>query len=131
MGQFIAGFFLFIVPGMLPAYVQYKDAERDGWISAGVAVLLYDFLILVCTGGMAYLLFGDVVFSIAYNPYLLLYVFWIVGAYGISFVLGILAGLKKPGAFRGSGRAGVLIGSALWILFWRDFFMTTMRKGIL
>lgn len=128
MGQFIAGFFLFIVPGMLPAYVQYKDAERDGWISAGVAVLLYDLLILVCTGGMAYLLFGDVVFSITYNPYLLLYVFWIVGAYGISFVLGILAGLKKTGALRGLGRTGVLMGSALWILFLTGLFYDDWAK---
>lgn len=128
IGQFIAGFFLFIVPGMLPAYVQYKDMGKDSRFSAGVAVLLYDFLILVCTGGMAYLLFGDVVFSITYNPYLLLYVFWIVGAYGISFVLGILVGLKKPGAFRVPGRAGVLIGSALWILFMAGLFYDDYAK---
>ena len=128
IGQFIAGFFLFIVPGMLPAYVRYKDTGKDGRLSAGVAVLLYDFLILVCTGGIVYLLFGDVIFSIKYYPYVLLYVFWLVGAYGFSFVLGVVNGLRRPGAFRGCGRAAVLIGSALWVLFMAGLFYDDYAK---
>ncbi|MBD5517542.1 MAG: lamin tail domain-containing protein, partial [Lachnospiraceae bacterium] len=128
IGQFIAGVFLFIVPGMLPAYVRYKDTGKDGRLSAGVAVLLYDFLILVCTGGIVYLLFGDVIFSIKYYPYVLLYVFWLVGAYGFSFVLGVVNGLRRPGAFRGCGRAAVLIGSALWVLFMAGLFYDDYAK---
>ena len=128
IGQFIAGFFLFIVPGMLPAYVRYKDTGKDGRFSAGVAVLLYDFLILVCTGGIVYLLFGDVIFSIKYYPYVLLYVFWLVGAYGFSFVLGVVNGLRRPRVFRGCGRAAVLIGSALWVLFMAGLFYDDHAK---
>ena len=128
IGQFIAGFFLFIVPGMLPAYVRYKDTGKDGRFSAGVAVLLYDFLILVCTGGIVYLLFGDVIFSIKYYPYVLLYVFWLVGAYGFSFVLGVVNGLRRPRVFRGCGRTAVLIGSALWILFMAGIFYDDHAK---
>ena len=128
IGQFIAGFFLFIVPGMLPAYVRYKDTGKDGRFSAGVAVLLYDFLILVCTGGIVYLLFGDVIFSIKYYPYVLLYVFWLVGAYGFSFVLGVVNGLRRPRVFRGCGRTAVLIGSALWILFMAGLFYDDHAK---
>ena len=128
IGQFVAGFFLFIVPGMLPAYVRYKDTGKDGRFSAGVAVLLYDFLILVCTGGIVYLLFGDVIFSIKYYPYVLLYVFWLVGAYGFSFVLGVVNGLRRPGVFRGCGRAAVLIGSVLWVFFMAGLFYDDYAK---
>lgn len=128
MGQFVAGLFLFLVPGTLPAYVQYRDGGKDSRIMTVVSVFLYDFLILVCTGGAAYLLFGDVVFSIKYDPYLLLYVFWFVGAYGFSFVLGILTGMKKPGTLRGLGRAGVLFGSVLWIVFLAGLFYDDYAK---
>ena len=128
IGQFIAGFFLFIVPGILPAYVRYKDTGKDSRFSAAVAVLLYDFLILVCTGGIVYLLFGDVIFSIKYYPYVLLYVFWLVGAYGFSFVLGVVNGLRRPGVFRGFGRICVSIGSALWIFFMAGLFYDDYAK---
>lgn len=128
IGQFIAGFFLFIVPGMLPAYVRYKDTGKEGRFPAGVAVFLYDFLILVCTGGIVYLLLGDVVFSIKYYPYVLLYVFWLVGAYGISFVLSVVLSLRRPEVFRGCGRIGVLISSALWILFMAGLFYDDHAK---
>lgn len=128
IGQFIAGFFLFIVPGMLPAYVRYKDTGKDSCFSAGVTVLLYDFLILVCTGGILYLLFGNVIFSFKYYPYVLLYVFWLVGAYGFSFVLGVVNSLARPGVFRGCGRIAVLIGSVLWILFMAGLFYDDYAK---
>lgn len=114
MSQFAAGVFLFIIPGILPAYVRYRSGEARNRFSMGVSALCFAFLILVCTSGMICLLFGDVVFSMKYHPYVLLYVSWFVGAYGISFVLSVFTPMRGKGMSGAGGRVGLLVFSALW-----------------
>lgn len=80
MISFIAGIILILVPGILPAYVRYQKDKKGNRFSAVADTLLFAFLILVCTGGVVTLLFGDMELSLKNNPYLLLYVVWLVTA---------------------------------------------------
>lgn len=116
MGQFAAGVILFLIPGILPAYARYKSDKRISRFDLAADALRYAFLILVCTAGMLYLLFGDVVFSMKYNPYVLLYVSCFVGAYGFSFVLSAVILCRHPDALRKGRRIGLLSCSALWLI---------------
>lgn len=112
MIQFIAGFILILVPGMLPAYVRYQRDKKGNRLSAVADMLLFAFLILVCTGGVTTLLFGDMRLSLNNNPYFLLYVVWMVTAYGLAYMLAALIRGKKKDAVR--GRRGLLFCTALW-----------------
>ncbi|MDE7247956.1 MAG: CotH kinase family protein [Lachnospiraceae bacterium] len=112
MMQFIAGVILILVPGMLPAYVRYQRDKKGNRFSAVTDTLLFAFLILVCTGGVTTLLFGDMKLSLKNNPYLLLYVVWLVTAYGLAFMLAILVLEKKKGA--ADIRPALFFCTALW-----------------
>lgn len=114
MIQFIAGVILILIPGMLPAYVRYQSDKKGNRVSAATDTLLFAFLILVCTGGVTTLLFGDMKLSPKNNPYLLLYVVWLVTAYGLSVVLAYLVqGKKKDTA---AGRRALIFCTALWVI---------------
>lgn len=112
MISFIAGIILILVPGILPAYVRYQKDKKGNRFSAVADTLLFAFLILVCTGGVVTLLFGDMELSLKNNPYLLLYVVWLVTAYGISLLFALLIQGKQKGA--AAGRRALLFGTALW-----------------
>ena len=114
MIQFVAGVILVLVPGMLPAYVRYQRDKKGNRLSAMADTLLFAFLILVCTGGVTTLLFGDMRLSLKDNPYLLLYVVWLVTAYGLAFVLAQLVQVKKKNA--AAGRQALLFCTALWAI---------------
>lgn len=114
MIQFIAGVILILIPGMLPAYVRYQRDKKGNRLSAAADTLLFAFLILVCTGGVATLLFGDRKLSPINNPYLLLYVVWLVTSYGLSVVLAYLVQGKKKNA--AAGRKALLFCTALWVV---------------
>ena len=95
MSQLTAGIVLFLIPGLMPAHVQYKRDEKGSRLSLAVNALTDAFLILVCTYGCMWLLFGDAALSLVkgakpdsfYNHYILLYVLYFVAAYGFSFLL--------------------------------------------
>lgn len=126
MSQFIAGIILFLIPGLLPAHVQYKSDEKGSRLSLAVNALTDAFLILICTYGYMYLFFGDVVFPAIpgrmpdsfYNYYVLFYVMYFVGAYGFSlFMMLIKAWRYRKGADYGKGCAVPLIMmTVLWII---------------
>lgn len=112
MIQFVAGVILILVPGMLPAYVRYQRDKKGSRFSAVADTLAFAFLILVCTGGVTTLLFGDMEFHLKNNPYLLLYVVWLVTAYGLAFMLAhLVRGKKKDAAW---GRRALFFCTALW-----------------
>lgn len=102
MSQLIAGIVLFLIPGLVPAHVQYKRDEKGSRLSLAVNGLTDAFLILVCTYGCMRLLFGDAVFLVIkgakqdsfYNHYVLLYVIYFVAAYGFSFLMTLLTAWK-------------------------------------
>ncbi len=112
MISFIAGVILILVPGILPAYVRQQRDKKGSRLSAVADTLLFAFLILVCTGGVATLLFGEMELSPKNNPYLLLYVVWLVVAYGLSLMLALLLGKRKRDAV--AGRRALLFSTALW-----------------
>lgn len=112
MISFTAGIILILVPGILPAYVRYQKDEKGNRFSAIADTLLFAFLILVCTGGVVTLLFGDMELSPKNNPYLLLYVVWLVTAYGLALTTALLLRGKKKGA--AAGKRALLCGTALW-----------------
>lgn len=114
MISFIAGIILILVPGILPAYVRYQRDKKGSRLSAVADTLLFAFLILVCTGGVAALLFGDMELSPKNNPYLLLYVVWLVTAYGLSLLCALLMQGKRRDA--AAGRRALLLGTALWVV---------------
>lgn len=125
MDQFIAGIILFLIPGLLPAHVQYKNNEKGSRLSLAVNALTNAFLILICTYGYMYLLFGDVIFSIVpnkniqtfQNHYVLLYVSCFVGAYGFSALLALLTVWRQQKQiFYGKKFFPLLMVTALWIL---------------
>ena len=97
MSQLAAGVVLFIIPGFLPAYVRYKSRNGNNRARLAVDALCFALVILTGTFGVLYAFFGDVLFSIRYNPYVLLYVSCFVGAYGFSFVLTMFAGAGGSG----------------------------------
>lgn len=112
MISFIAGVILILVPGILPAYVRYQRDKKGNRLSAAADTLLFAFLILVCTGGVTTLFFGDMELSLKYNPYLFLYVVWLVTAYGLSLLLALLMQGKQKSA--AAGKRALLLGTALW-----------------
>lgn len=112
MIQFITGVILVLVPGMLPAYVRYQRDKKGSLLSAVTDTLAFAFLILVCTGGVATLFFGDMKLNLKDNPYLLLYVVWLVTAYGLAFMFALPAWGKNKGA--AYGRRALLLCTALW-----------------
>lgn len=116
MGQFITGIILFLVPGLLPAYMRYKNDRKGNWFCLETDVLQYAFLILVCASGIVFLMYGDVVFSFQYTPDLLVYVIYFVAAYGCSLIFGALTARRYRDSVFRSGGAVVLIFSALWII---------------
>lgn len=93
-----------------------KENARSGRARLIADTLCYAFLILTANFCMLYALFGDVVFSVEYNPYVLLYVSCFVGAYGFSFVLGMIVRIRHSGAWQGGGRFGLLALSGLWLV---------------
>lgn len=111
MLEFIAGVILILVPGILPAYVKQQRDKKGNRFSAAADTLLFAFLILVCTGGVISLLFGDMKLSPKNNPYLLLYVVWLVTAYGLSLFFALLQRKRLEAA---AGRRALLFGTALW-----------------
>lgn len=127
MNQFIAGIIIFLIPGLLPAYVQYKNNEKGSRLLLAVNALTNAFLILVCTYGYLYLLFGDVVFPIVpnksiqtfQNHYILLYAACFVGAYGFSFLLTFLTVCRQQKQFfQDKKNLPILMITALWsVLF--------------
>ncbi len=125
MSQFIAGIILFLIPGLLPAHVQYKNDEKGSRLSLAVNTVTNAFLILVCTYGSMYLLFGKAVFAVVpnrtiqsfYNHYLLLYVSYLVGAYSLSLLLAVLTAWRyRKQVFYAKSRFYLLMATALWIL---------------
>lgn len=125
MSQFIAGILLFLIPGLLPAYVQYKNNEKGSRLSLAVNALTNAFLILVCTYGYLYLLFGDVVFPVVpnksiqtfQNHYMLLYVSCFVGAYAFSVLAALLIDWKqRTRIFYGRKYSLLIMVTALWFL---------------
>lgn len=114
MISFIAGVILILVPGMLPAYVRYQRDKKGNRLSAVADTLLFAFLILVCTGGVTTLLFGDMELSLKSNPYVLLYVVWLVTAYGLALALAALVRGKRKSA--AAGRRALLFCTALWVV---------------
>lgn len=112
MISFITGVILILVPGILPAYVKYQRDKKGSRLSAAADTLLFAFLILVCTGGVAALLFGEMELSPKDNPYLLLYVVWLVTAYGLSLMLALFVRSRQRDA--AAGRRALLFGTALW-----------------
>lgn len=111
MLEFITGVILILVPGILPAYVKQQRDKKGNRFSAAADTLLFAFLILVCTGGVISLLFGDRKLSPKNNPYLLLYVVWLVTAYGLSLFFALLQRKRLEAA---AGRRALLFGTALW-----------------
>lgn len=112
MVSFITGVILILVPGILPAYVRYQRDKKGSWLSAAADTLLFAFLILVCTGGVAALLFGGMELSPENNPYLLLYVVWLATAYGLSLTFALLLrGRRRDAA---AGRRALFLCTALW-----------------
>lgn len=114
MIQFIVGVILILVPGMLPAYVRFQRDKKGSRLSAVMDTLVFAFLILVCTGGVVTLLFGDVELNLKNNPCLLLYVVWLVTACGLALTLALLVRGKTGGA--AEGRRALLFGTALWVI---------------
>jgi hypothetical protein len=125
MSQFIAGIVLFLIPGLLPAHVQYKSDEKGSRFLFAVNALTDAFLILICTYGYMYLLFGDVVFASLpgqaagtfYDHYMLFYIVYPVGAYSFSFLLSILLIRKRHIRLgRGCIRPALLFVTAVWVI---------------
>lgn len=125
MSQFIAGIVLFLIPGLLPAHVQYKNDEKGSRLSLAVNAMTDAFLILICTYGYMYLLFGEVVFSVIpgkvpesfYDHYVLLYVVYLVGAYSFSFLMTVLTARKhQKNVLGGKGYSYLLMVTVLWII---------------
>lgn len=114
MLEFITGVILILVPGILPAYVKQQRDKKGNRFSAAADTLLFAFLILVCTGGVISLLFGDMLLFVKNNPYLLLYAVWLVTAYGLSFVFALPAQGKKKSVLH--GRHVLLFCTTLWML---------------
>lgn len=111
MLEFITGVILILVPGILPAYVKQQRDKKGNRFSVAADTLLFAILILVCTGGVISLLFGDRKLSPKNNPYLLLYVVWLVTAYGLSLFFALLQRKRLEAA---AGRRALLFGTALW-----------------
>lgn len=114
MIQFLTSVILVLVPGMLPAYVRYQRDKKGNRLSAVTDTLLFAFLILVCTGGVVTLLFGDLELHLKNNPWFLMYAVWLVVAYGFAFALAVLVrGKRKSAAF---GLKALLFCTALWAI---------------
>lgn len=125
MSQFIAGIVLFLIPGLLPAHVHYKNDEKGSRLSLAVNAMTDAFLILICTYGYMYLLFGDAVFSAIpggtsksfYDHYLLLYIVYFVGAYSFSFLMTLAAVWKyRRNVFDSRGYLHLFMVTVLWVL---------------
>ncbi len=112
MIQFTAGVILILVPGMLPAYVRYQTDKKGNRFSVVTDTLLFAFLIVVCTGGVTTLLFGDMELNPISNPYLLLYAVWLVTAYSLAAVLAVL--VRGSGKGPAKGRRALLFCTLLW-----------------
>lgn len=121
MGQFVAGVILFIIPGFLPAFVRYRGGKESSPARLAADTFRFAFLILTGTFGVLYALFGNALFSVGQNPYILLYVVCFVAAYGFSLVLALLVGAARSGIWKG-GRAGLYAVTGLWLILLAGLF---------
>ncbi len=114
MGQVVSGVILFIIPGWIAAVMRSGGRGEKTKVQLAADTLCYALVILTVVSGMLYAFFGGAVFSLRHNRNLLLYVFCFVGAYGVSFVLG-LAGRRK--GFGAACRRRLLLAfTALWVI---------------
>lgn len=113
MGRFVSGVILFVIPGLIPAVLRYRNREKKNRAQLAVDTLCFALVILAAVSGMLYALFGRVVFYPKYHVNLLLYAFCFAGAYGFSFVLGLFQ-LRKGFGAGGAGRGFLLAFSAVW-----------------
>lgn len=122
MNQFAVGIILYLLPGVLPAYVRYRCDNKRNRFSLAVNALQYAFLILVGTSGIMWLLFGDALFLPEYNPYLLLYICYFVAAYAFSSAFCIMVLKRYRDAWPNSGRVCLLAFSMLWVILLTGIF---------
>ncbi|MCD7726208.1 MAG: CotH kinase family protein [Clostridiales bacterium] len=125
MSQLTAGIALFLIPGLIPAYVRHKSGEKGSRLSMAVNALTNAFLILICTYGCMYGLFGDAVFGLIpveeadsfYNHYILLYVLFFVTAYGCALLMSLPVVWKGSGQGLPGGKCAVLLmATVLWVI---------------
>ena len=110
----MSGVILFIIPGFIAAVMRNGGGRKKSKAQMAADTLCYSLVILTIVSGMLYVFFGGAVFSLQHNLNLLLYVFWLVGAYGVSLVLG-LTGVRK--FFGAACRRKLLLAfTALWVI---------------
>ncbi|MDE7360204.1 MAG: lamin tail domain-containing protein, partial [Lachnospiraceae bacterium] len=127
MGGFVSGVILFIIPGFIAAALRNGNREKKNRLQFAADTLCYALLILTAVSGMLSVLFGSADFSLQYNANLLLYVFCFVGAYGISFVLGLFGRQKGPGP-KNAGRRLLFAFSGLWVILLAGIFYDDYAK---